>query len=169
MSILGYSFHREEQDYPHLTMSGWGLHNIIQLARRAGWDDDFHASDMFFDDQKARRLADAVEQTLDDIPDGGAPPRLMIYTTKPVERDTEFARQLGDQLKLGRPARLVRHEHYGPGVEADVIVADQMGDYSISPVDYWSGDRKDKLRAFITFAREGAFWIEEPGYVRGTE
>jgi len=100
------------------------------------WHGSYFGNDaQWVTDEDAARIADALEQALDDIPDFDTGEKWMTYgptnlPTSSVERSL---------------------------VEEGFAVSGPNG--SLSPLEYFSGEDKQLVRDFIAYCRAGTFYI----------
>jgi hypothetical protein len=100
------------------------------------WDGNYFTNDFqWVTDEDAAHIADALERALDDIPDFDTDEKWVNYgptnvPTSPVERSL---------------------------VEQGLAVSGPNG--LLSPLEYFSGEAKQRVRDFIAYCRAGAFFI----------
>jgi|SRR5215204_2593331 len=100
------------------------------------WNGGYFSSDyQWATDEDAANIADALQQALDDIPD---------FDTD--EKRVEYG---PDELPTSQVGRSL--------VEQGLVV--NVPNASLSPVEYFSGEAKQKVRDFIRFCRAGEFYI----------
>jgi len=128
-----------EGGYYRFSNVGWG--KVWELARQYGWeptaDWDSYILNAYqtVDSEDAALLADALERALPDIPDFDTDEKLREYA--PGDPPTDPVMQL-----------LV--EAVGAGIGPND---------SLSPVEFFSGEAKEKVQDFIAYCRAGAFTI----------
>jgi hypothetical protein len=139
MSTGYISLERSSDD--ELGMLPGDRNRILALVRLAGWRDSQAAYELLFagdgvsDDagvlttEQACRLADALEATLDDIPDYDA-----------------------------RRHKLRPCPWAGPQA-AEQGWLEEDPQRPLSPLEYWSGQEKDLVRELAAFCRRGSFRV----------
>jgi hypothetical protein len=91
-------------------------------------------------DEDAARIADALEQALDDIPDFDAAEKWVEYGPTDIGPT---------DMPTGPVERSLVEEGFAVSVP----------NWSLSPLEYFSGEDKQLVRAFIAYCRAGAFHI----------
>jgi hypothetical protein len=100
------------------------------------WDGNYVTNDFqWVTDKDAAHIADALEKALDDIPDFDTDEKWVEYGPTNV------------------PTRLVERSL----VEHGLSIYGPNG--SFSPLEFFSGEAKQKIRDFIVYCRTGAFYI----------
>jgi hypothetical protein len=103
----------------------------------AGWEGGYLSNNrQWVTAEDAACLADALERALPDIPDFDTDEKMKVYT--PDEPPTDPVMAMLAEAGLGDLA--------GP-------------DDSLSPVEFFSGEMKEKIRGFIRYCRAGGFSI----------
>ena len=100
------------------------------------WDGNYFTNaSQWVTDEDAAHIADALEQTLDDIPD--------------FDTDEKWVEYGPTNLPTSQVERSL--------VEQGFAVSGP--NESLSPLEFFSGERKQQVRDFITYCRAGAFFI----------
>ena len=100
------------------------------------WDGGYFTNEFqWVTDEDAAHIADALEQALDDIPD--------------FDTDEKWVEYGPTNLPTSQVERSL--------VEQGFAVSGP--NESLSPLEFFSGERKQQVRDFITYCRAGAFFI----------
>ncbi len=157
---MGYDLYslNHEKDYFRFNSVAWPM--ILDLAKTNGWNpkgtwtivpnSDVHAE--FWDQNDYTKnvrvvaggdltmLADALESTLDDIPDIDTVEKFIV-----VNQD--------DDLSKFRYGKFVNPLFLNPDIEV------KCPNWKLHPFDYFSGVLKQTVINFIDFCRQGPFVI----------
>lgn len=173
---MGYDLRSTKTDNT-FRFSIWAWRPLLKIAEQHDWqpagttlagDRDWCGTYYSNDGQlvrkvDARNLANALEQSLDDIPDFCTMPKELVYTS--TELTQEWAEQEKNrrrwQIPEGQPVKMMYGRDYRPGMEPpDVLIMSELGEVEFSPLDEWSGvENKKYIREFIVFCQLGSFRI----------
>lgn len=140
------------------------------------WDDDEWDGTYFSNDRQrvtdadARAWADALERALDDIPDLHTMPMIVSYVPDELYTEAHLQHEINMRTKaremrglpLDEPITALLSKDFVFGTPAPYILvrrSDEWGVVRESPNDYFSGEGKAHVRAFITFLRGGEFTV----------
>jgi hypothetical protein len=105
------------------------------------WDGSYFGNSFqWVTDEDAARIADALERALDDIPDFDAAEKWVEYGPTDIGPT---------DLPIGPVERSL--------VEEGIAISVPNG--SLSPLEYFSGEDKPVVRAFIAYCRAGEFYL----------
>jgi hypothetical protein len=107
------------------------------MAIREDWDGNYVTNDwQHVSDDDAAHIADALERALDDIPDFDSGEKAKKFTP--------------DEPPVNPVARALLAAGFKPFVASNDL---------LSPVEFFSGEGKQKIRDFIDYCRAGGFEI----------
>ena len=158
---MGYDLTNEQGDYFRFGQVAW--HKLLALAELGGWqpagterpahykdpalapsqwDGSYTANaGQWVSAHDAAALAMALEGLLDDIPDATAPDLLVDYGQRP-----ELLANADPSVQW-----LVQSAPEGASVVAP--------NANLSPLDFFGGEQKAKVRAFVAYCRAGGFEV----------
>jgi hypothetical protein len=155
---MGFDLINEQEEYFRFNLVAW--FNMLELARLGGWEPLGTEASGYRDDperewdggygsndgavvtaQDAAALADGLEAMLDDLPDCPIPDQVVDYAEVVVKEEA--------------PALVKALASIGQELGGDITGPNP----NLGPIQFFGGEKKGKIREFITYCRRGGFEI----------